>query len=102
MDDGTAFGTDQAPIHCWQYSVSSAIAPRDTAEAPLWSVNPCDPDAPRELLDCSPIVCDVGLAIQLGISELARLIFVFGRFGLSSPLSWWSCLKKWRKWFTGF
>jgi hypothetical protein len=32
----------------------------------------------KDLLDRSPIVCDVGLAIQRGIFELAPVIFVFG------------------------
>jgi hypothetical protein len=31
----------------------------------------------EELLDCSSVVCDVGLATQLGVCEFARVIFLF-------------------------
>ena len=43
----------------------------------------------EKLLDCSPVLCYVGLAIQLGVCELARVIFVFVHFRFSSKLSWW-------------
>jgi hypothetical protein len=40
----------------------------------------------EELLDGSPVVWDVRLAIQLGVREFARIIFVLGRFWFSSAL----------------
>jgi hypothetical protein len=59
------------------------MAPQDTAETPLWSFIHLILMLEEELLDGSPVVLDVRLAIQLGVCEFASVIFVSSIFGSS-------------------